>query len=107
VDWFTPDGLNTWGDVRLFILGTDGYIELRKNCDIKGRRGENHLFLVDRKGMQYVNCSGVHMPFGEQFLNDVANRTEMAMTHAHCFLASELALRAQAQARRLEMAQRV
>jgi len=107
VDWFTPDGLNTWGDVRLFILGTDGYIELRKNCDIEGRAGENHLFLVDQKGMQYINCSDVHVPFGEQFLNDVRSRTETAMTHAHCFLASELALRAQAQARRLETAQRV
>ena len=30
LDWFTPDGLGTWGDGRLFILGTDGYIEVRK-----------------------------------------------------------------------------
>lgn len=30
VDWFTPDGLNTWGDGRLTILGTDGYMEVRK-----------------------------------------------------------------------------
>ena len=30
VDWFTPDGLGTWGAGRLFLLGTDGYIELRK-----------------------------------------------------------------------------
>ena len=33
VDWFTPDGLKTWGDGRLTILGTDGYIEIRKNSD--------------------------------------------------------------------------
>ena len=38
VDWFTPDGLSTWGDGRLTILGTDGYIEIRKNVDIGGRR---------------------------------------------------------------------
>ena len=34
VDWYSPDGLETWGDGRLILLGTEGYIELRKNCDI-------------------------------------------------------------------------
>ncbi|CAM5488273.1 hypothetical protein BSAF29S_05430 [Bacillus safensis subsp. safensis] len=34
VDWLTPDGLSTWGDGRTFILGTDGYIEIRKYVDI-------------------------------------------------------------------------
>lgn len=98
VDWFTPDGLSTWGDVRLFITGTDGYIELRKNVDITGRAGENHLFLVDQKGMQYVDCHDVELPFGDQFVNDILNRTETSMSQAHAFLASELALKAQAQA---------
>ncbi len=106
VDWFTPAGLSTWGDVRLFLLGTDGYMEIRKNCDIAGRPGDNHLFLVDQHGMQYIDCTDVYLPFGDQFLQDIINRTETAMTHAHCFLASELALRAQAQARRLETQQR-
>jgi len=35
VDWFTPDGLPSWGDGRLTILAPDGYIELRKNLDIE------------------------------------------------------------------------
>src|SRR5450631_613452 len=39
VDWFTPDGLNSWGDGRLTILGTDGFIEIRKNSDLAGRDG--------------------------------------------------------------------
>src|SRR5512137_656530 len=58
VDWYTPDGLPTWGDGRLFILGTEGYIELRKYADISGRPGGEHLFLVDQKGMQYIDCKG-------------------------------------------------
>src|SRR5690606_6573876 len=33
VDWLTPDGLRTWGDGRMIILGTEGYIELRKYID--------------------------------------------------------------------------
>ncbi len=101
VDWFTPDGLNTWGDGRLTILGTDGYIELRKNVDIAGHEGGNHLFLVDKKETRYFDCSKEPLPFGEQFINDVANRTNTAMTQEHCFLATELALKAQQSAKKL------
>jgi hypothetical protein len=95
VDWFTPDGLNTWGDGRLTILGTDGYIELRKNVDIAGREGGNHLFLVDKKETRYIDCSAEPLPYGTQLVDDVLNRTETAMPQAHCFLATELALKAQ------------
>lgn len=100
VDWFTPAGLPTWGDGRLTILGTEGYIELRKYIDIAGRPGTDHLFLVDGKGMQHVDCSGVALPYGRQLIADVLNRTETAMTQAHCFKAMELALTAQQMAER-------
>lgn len=101
IDWFTPGGLATWGDGRTFILGTDGYIEMRKYIDIAGREGGNHLFLVNQKETKYYNCSNVNMPYGEQMVNDVVNRTETAMTQDHCFLATELALTAQKNAYRL------
>ncbi len=101
LDWFTPDGLGTWGDGRLFILGTDGYIEARKYCDIAGRPGGDHLFLVDQKGVHYLDCSDVALLYGRQLIADIWDRTETAMTHAHCFLASELALEAEAKARRV------
>lgn len=101
VDWFTPDGLETWGDTRLTVLGTEGYLEVRKNADIAGRPGANHLFLVDRQGVRYIDCADVPLPYGPRLLADVRDRTETAMTQAHCFLATELALRAQAQAERL------
>src|SRR5262245_50358658 len=101
VDWFTPQGLGTWGDGRLTILGTDGYIEIRKYIDIAGRPGGNHLFLVDQQQTQYIDCSDVVLPYGAQLVSDVLNRTQTAMTQEHCFLASELALQAEAQAQRL------
>ena len=99
VDWFTPAGLPTWGDTRLTILGTDGYIEVRKNVDLAGRDGGNHLFLADGKAVRYVDCRTVELPFGRQLVDDVLNRTETAMTQTHCFLATELALVAQEKAR--------
>ncbi len=103
VDWYTPKGLGTWGDGRLTILGTDGYIELRKYIDIAGRPGIDHLFLVDQKGTQHIDCSSVALPYGGQLIADVLDRTETAMTQAHCFLATELALKAEAKAVRLEL----
>jgi predicted dehydrogenase len=101
IDWFTPDGLGTWGDGRTFILGTEGYIEMRKYIDIAGREGGDHLFLVNQKETKYYNCSQVIMPYGEQLVSDVVNRTETAMTQDHCFLATELALKGQKMAVRL------
>ncbi|GAB3712696.1 Gfo/Idh/MocA family oxidoreductase [Spirosoma flavus] len=98
VDWFTPDGLKSWGDGRLTILGTEGFIEIRKNIDPGGREGGNHLFITDQKETRYVDCSKVELPYGEQLVNDVLNRTETAMSQEHCFLATELSLKAQKQA---------
>ena len=102
VDWFTPDGLKSWGDARLTILGTEGYIEIRKNLDIGGREGGNHLFLVNQKETRYINCNKDPLPFGGLFVNDIVNRTETAMPQEHCFLATELALKAQKNAQKLD-----
>ena len=103
VDWFTPDGLSSWGDGRLTIIGTDGFIEVRKNVDIGGRPGGNHLFLVDQKETRYFDCSKDSLPYGKLLIDDILNRTETAMTQEHCFLATELALKAQHQAQRIEV----
>jgi predicted dehydrogenase len=102
VDWFTPDGLSTWGDGRLTVLGTEGFIEIRKNVDIGGRAGGNHLFLVDQKETRYVDATNQELSYGTQLVDDVLHRTETAMPQAHCFLATELALQAQARAERLK-----
>ncbi len=101
VDWFTPQGLGIWGDGRLTIIGTDGYMELRKYIDIGGRPGGDHLFLVDQKGIHYMNCGEHDLPYGRQLVGDIANRTDTALPQAHCFLASELALQAEAKAQQL------
>jgi len=101
VDWFTPDGLATWGDGRLTILGTDGFMEIRKNIDIAGRPGGSHLFVVDQKETRYIDCQKVELPYGAQLVQDVLHRTETAMPQAHCLLATELVLKAQKQAQRV------
>jgi hypothetical protein len=100
VDWFTPDGLPTWGDGRLFLLGTEGYIELRKYVDIAGRPGGNHLLVCDKKGVEYIDCSKVHLPFGPQFVADIVERSSIAQDQDQALLAAELVLTAQKNATR-------
>jgi len=95
VDWFTPDGLGVWGDGRLFVLGTEGYIESRKYVDPAGRAGGNHLLLVDRDAIHYYDCSRGSLPFGRQFVDDLVNRTETAQSQEQALLAAELALTGQ------------
>lgn len=102
VDWFTPPGLGTWGDGRTIILGTKGYIELRKYVDVARDKAGDNLYLVDDKGEQRLNVAGqVGFRFFGELVLDCLNRTEKAMTQAHAFKAAELCLQAQAAARRI------
>ncbi len=103
VDWFTPDGLSTWGDGRTFILGTKGYIELRKYVNVGAAKGGEHVYLVDGKSEHYIPVAGKvgYRFFGELIL-DCLNRTERAMTQAHAFKAAELCVKAQNAAVRLD-----
>jgi predicted dehydrogenase len=101
VDWHTPDGLRTWGDGRTVILGTEGYIELRKYVDVARGRGDQ-LYLVDGKGERRIPLGGkVGFPFFGQLILDCLNRTELAMSQEHAFKAAELCLRAQAAAKKI------
>ncbi len=103
VDWLTPDGLRTWGDGRLIILGTEGFIELRKYIDITTDNGGDQLFLVDAKGEHRIPCAGrVGYPFFGQLIRDCLDGTETAMTQEHAFLAASLCLEAQEKSTKLD-----
>ena len=102
VDWFTPDGLSSWGDGRTFILGTEGTMELRKYVNVGVTSEGDHLFLVDKAGEKHMDLEGkTGYPFFGQLILDCLNRTENAMTQAHAFKAAELCLIAQEQAVRV------
>lgn len=99
VDWFTPDGLSTWGDGRTFILGTEGYIELRKYVNLAISEGGGHVFLVNGKDEFYYDVEGkVGYPFFGELILDCIHRTEHAMTQEHAFKAAELSIIAQQEA---------
>ncbi len=104
VDWFTPDGLRTWGDGRLTVLGTEGFIEVRKYVNLASDKdGGGHVYLVNGKGEKYFNAVGqTGFPFFGRLILDCLNRTETAMTQAHAFKAAELCLKAEVQAIRMK-----
>ena len=95
VDWFTPDALPTWGDGRLFILGTEGSIEIRKYTDLAKSDAGDHLFLVNGDTLKYFDCSTENLPYFPRLIDDVINRTETASSQEHTFRTTELAIRAQ------------
>ncbi|HNQ88944.1 MAG TPA: Gfo/Idh/MocA family oxidoreductase [Verrucomicrobiota bacterium] len=102
VDWFTPDGLGAWGDGRTILLGTEGYIELRKYLDIARSAESDHVYWVDRCAEHHRAVHGkVGYPFFGRLVLDCLERTQTAMTQEHTFLAIDLALQAQAAARRI------
>ncbi|MGB7267439.1 MAG: Gfo/Idh/MocA family oxidoreductase [Terracidiphilus sp.] len=99
LDWFTPDGVGTWGDGRLFILGTDGYMEIRKYTNIAVSHQGNNLFVVDAKQWRYIDCNAMPLPFGPQFVADIVNRTHLAQNLDEALLAAELVIKAQKNAK--------
>ncbi|MEO8360344.1 MAG: Gfo/Idh/MocA family oxidoreductase [Vicinamibacteria bacterium] len=103
LDWFTPRGLGTWGDGRLFVLGADGYIEIRKYADVAVKAQGNNLFIVDNKEARYIDCNAMALPFGPQFVDDVVNRTHVAQDQTQCLLAAELSIQAQKRATRVTL----
>jgi hypothetical protein len=102
VDWYTPDGLSTWGDGRTVILGTKGYIELRKYVDVGREKVGDNVYIVDKDGERYINVAGkVGFPFFGRLIIDCLNRTEKGMTQSHVFKVAELSVRAQSAARKI------
>lgn len=103
VDWFTPDGLGAWGDGRTFILGTEGYIEIRKYIDIARSKNGDHLFLVDCEGEHYYSAAGcAGFPFFGELIRDCLDRTDKAYSQKMFFKAIELAITAQETSVRVE-----
>ena len=98
VDWYTPDALPNWGDGRTTILGTEGYIEMRKYVDVGARDGTDHVILVNGTRCENIDARDAGLPYFQRFLADVTDRSETAMPQSHCFKVMELALTAQAMA---------
>ncbi len=96
IDWFTPNAARAWGDGRLFALGTEGYLEVRKYLDVGRPDNSPSVFLVNNHEEREIKFDGEqHFPFFGELILDCLNRTENAMTQEHAFMSAELSLKAQ------------
>lgn len=103
VDWFTPSGLNAWGDGRTFILGTEGYIELRKYVDVARADAGNFVYYANKDGEFCIDANNtLGFPFFGLFIRDCLDGTEHSNGQGYVFTVMELALKAQNQATKLE-----
>lgn len=98
VDWFTPDGLPTWGDGRLFLLGTEGTIEVRKYTDVGQPHRANTLYLINGTENTRIECDDEPLLYFRRLRADMEDRAETSCPQAHTFLTMELAIQAQTQA---------
>ena len=98
IDWFTPDALPTWGDGRLFIQGTDGFIELRKYTDIGRQHVTDTLVLVNGSCHEMIPCADAPLPYFPRLVADVQDRTQTAVPQAHTFTVMQVAIDAQRKA---------
>ena len=94
VDWLAPDGLPTWGDVRLFITGDSGTIEVRPNIDPGGRPGLDHLILTDREAVTVLDCGDDPLPWASDMVTDVGAGTESVVSTASSVEVTRLCLQA-------------
>lgn len=101
LDWFTPDAAPNWGDGRLTILGTEGYIEIRKYMDIAGQSGTDHVFLVNGSECTRFDASDAGTPYFARLRADIENRTETACSQTHTLRVMRLAMEAQNRALKL------
>jgi len=99
VDWFTPDGLGAWGDGRVFVIGTEGTIEIRKYIDVATSPDGDHVYVVDKAGEHKYEVTGkVGFVFFGRFIRDCLDGTETALSQEHAFEAMRAALEAQERA---------
>lgn len=99
IDWLTPDGLRVWGDGRVFVVGTEGTMEIRKYIALARQEPGNKILLVNGEEETEIDCDGsTGFPFFGEMILDLLDGTERAMTQDHIFKAAELSMIAQAMA---------
>ena len=96
LDWFTPRGLSTWGDGRVFIIGTEGTIEIRKYLEVGISPEGDHVYLVNKDGEQRIEAHGkTGFPFFANMVRDCIDRSDTAMAQEHILEVMRLSVEAQ------------
>ena len=102
VDWFTPDALPTWGDIRQLLVGTEGMLELRSNISLGSPDAKPALFLTTRSSPpEQVDASDVETAWAPQLVADIREGVNRLMPHNETFAALRAVLEMQKEAERI------
>jgi len=102
VDWFTPDALPTWGDIRQLLVGTEGTLEIRSTISMGSADAKPALFLTTRSSAsEQVDVSDVDTAWADQLVADVREGVNRLMPHNETFGAIRTVLEMQKGAERI------
>ena len=94
-----PDnpGLEDLGEIVLRSNKGHGFFRVDGSSP-DGRPVTDHLFVVDRDGVEHIDCAGANRPHDHNLADDVYERTEMAIPQGHFLKVMQSALEIQAKA---------
>jgi predicted dehydrogenase len=102
VDWFTPKGLPSWGDVKQQLITTNAYVEHRKNLDIGDPEYKKKLIVTrEDKETEIIDLGGRKAPFFERLTKDVEEGTDKAIPFELGYKASKAIIELQRDSIRL------
>jgi len=89
VDWLTPETLPSFGDLRCMVVGTEGYLEVRKKIDLavdnNRYTGDQLLICSKNRAPERVDCRHIPITFHEQLVQDVIQGANRCIPHHYFF----------------------
>jgi predicted dehydrogenase len=102
VDWFTPDALPTWGDIRQMLVGTEGTLEIRSNINVGSADAGPVLLLTTRESApEVVDPGDIDTAWAPKLVADIQDGVNRLMPHDRTFQALRTVLSMQSQAERI------
>jgi predicted dehydrogenase len=102
VDWLSPDALPTWGDIRQFLVGTEGTMEIRSTINLGSQDPKPVLLLTTRSGApEQIGVSDVDTAWAPQLVADIRDGVNRLTPHEETFAALRTVLLMQQRAERI------
>jgi predicted dehydrogenase len=91
-NWWMPDSYFTFGDGRIFCVGTQGRVEVRTTGDCQAK-GEPFALLI-RDTETYIRCENVALPttLTQDFINRIEGRKDVIISGEDVLMSSLAAI---------------
>lgn len=96
-DWYTPNESWTWGDCRLFVVGTKGTFELRLTGDPLISKDELLIRVTDEEAISLIKYNDIPQTITADFINRIQGKNSL-VNHEDILSATKATLDADDQA---------